>query len=135
MKETIPVDQKQVGWIESITSKINIDSFLKKFNITTATLVEMVTYFGVGIALGFFIKRYLKFVIALIIILFLIVKGFEYTGISSFVLDWGRIKELTGIAPTDTIGSIVRIKFEWIQHHAWQAVSLAIGVLVGLKLG
>lgn len=124
-----------MGWIDSITSKFNFDSFLKQFNVTTATVVEVSTYFGAGLAIGFLAKRYLKQLIVGIILVVLFLKGLEYFGVSSLTVNWTRIKELTGIAPTDTIGGLAQIYLAWLQTHVRQTVSAVIGFLVGMKLG
>lgn len=124
-----------IGWIESFAQKINMDRLLQRFNLTTAVVLETALYFGGGVVMGFFAKRYLKQVIVGTIVLFFALKGLEYAGIiEPSVFNWLRIKELTGISPNETLSTVGKTWIVWMQRHIRQAVSAILGFWVGLKL-
>lgn len=130
----IAMPAKSAGWIESTAAKFNFDTFLKKFNLTTAALIEMAAYFGAGFLAGLFVKRYLKQLLIAVVVFFLIVKGLEYTGIGSMIFNWGRVKEVTGISPSDTVGTLSNGCFTWVQTHVRQVISTLIGFLIGMRV-
>ena len=125
---------KPHSWIDTLASKVNFDTFLKRFHITTAVVLETFSYFTVGVLLGIVVKRYLKQIIILVIALLVLIKTFEYMGVGAMTLNWIRIKALIGIGPQDTLDSVVRFYTLWVQTHVRHVVSLMIGLLVGIKL-
>ncbi len=131
MNEATPASR---SWTDSLTDKFNFDNFLGKFNVTTALVVETTLYFVGGILFGFLMKRYFKQVITALILFFLMLKGLEYIGVGSMVLDWDRIRVLTGIGPADTLDSLAKYYMAWAQAHVRQVISAVIGFLVGMKL-
>jgi|GEM_PF-5929286 hypothetical protein len=122
------------SWIDTVAEKLNLDSFFKKFNVTTAVVIETVSYFTVGVLLGFLIKNYLKQMLTMLVLFFLTLKGLEYMGIGSMVLNWERIKMLTGMGPSDTLESVIKFYVFWVQTHVRQVISLIVGFLVGIKI-
>lgn len=125
----------QPGWISQLASKINMDSFLNQFNLSTVYVITLFTYFAGGALAGFIAKRYLKALVITLLLCFLLLKGLEYLGISSITFNWLRIKELTGIGPGDTVGNIVRNYAAWLQQHLGETISAIIGFIIGVKLG
>jgi uncharacterized membrane protein (Fun14 family) len=125
----------QPGWIVELAAKINIDEFLLKFNLTTASLIEILTYSFGGILVGFLSRRYLKHVIIFGIALFLLLKGLEYTNITVVAFNWTKMKELTGIGPNDTVSNVLQNYACWIQDHMPLTIGTLIGFAIGLKLG
>jgi hypothetical protein len=124
---------KPHSWIDTVAAKLNFDSFLGKFNITTAIILESGSYFTVGALAGFMIKRYLRLVLISSFGFFIIVRALDYSGIGSMVFDWTRIKAMTGIGPADTLDSIVRFYILWARTHVRQVISLGTGFLIGIK--
>lgn len=122
------------GWIQTITEYLNFDSFLSKFNLSTAIVLETLGFGAAGFLAGLLVKRYAQQVIIGIILFFLLLKGFEYFGVGSMSLNWARVKELTGITPDATFGSICSSLMTWLQQHVRQAIAIVVGFVAGLKL-
>ncbi len=131
MNEVAPQSQ---GLVESATSKFNFSNFLSNFNVTTALVIEVASYFTAGVLIGFVLKRYFKQVFITLLVFLLMLKGLEYFGVGSMIFNWDRIRALTGIAPEDTLDSLVKFYLAWLQVHLYQVVSAVIGLLVGIKL-
>ncbi len=123
------------NWISQLADKINMDSFLNQFNLSTVFVITLFTYFAGGVLTGFVAKRYLKALVITLLLCFLLLKGLEYLGVSSISFNWARVKELTGIAPTDTVGDIFRTYTAWLQQHIGETVASVIGFIIGIKLG
>lgn len=122
-------------WISQLADKINMDSFLNQFNLSTVYVITLFTYLGSGALAGFVAKRYLKALIITLLVCFLMLKGLEYLGVSSISFNWVRVKELTGIAPNDTVGDIFRTYGVWLQQHIGETIASVIGFIIGIKLG
>lgn len=123
------------GWISQLASKINMDSFLNQFNLSTVYVITLFTYFAGGVLAGFIAKRYLKALIITLLLFFLFLKGLEFLNVTSISFNWSRIKELTGIAPSDTVGDIFRHYAAWVQEHLGETIAAVIGFIIGIKLG
>ena len=126
---------QQPRWIEQLAVKLNADTFLQRFNLTTVQVIEMLTFLGGGVAAGFLIKRYFKHALIALILLVALLKGMEYFGITTVVFNWARMKELTGIGPNDTVSDILNMSFLWLKTHIPLAIAGVIGMLIGAKLG
>jgi uncharacterized membrane protein (Fun14 family) len=129
------VTTTQPGWIEQLAQKINADTFFRKFNLTTAQVIEIITFFIGGIAAGFLAKRYFKHVIIAIVLLVVLLKGMEHFGITTVVFNWARMKELTGVGPRDTVSDIVHTYAYWLKTHIPVTIGVVVGFLLGLKIG
>jgi uncharacterized membrane protein (Fun14 family) len=130
-----PQPQDQPGWLQSLADRFNFDDFLQRFNLSTAVILEIIAYAGAGFLAGFLFKRYFKFALVLIILFFLALKGMEYAGVGSMILNWDRVRELTGFGPSDTLESVVRTQLVWIQMHVRQTISFVVGFLIGIRVG
>jgi len=122
-------------WIEELAEKLNADTFFRKFNLTTAQVIEILTFFIGGIAAGFLIKRYLKHALVAAILVIALLKGMEYFGVSTVVINWRRMKELTCIGPNDTVSDVLNMYLSWLKTHIPQTIGALVGMLLGAKLG
>ena len=122
------------GWVDTFDSKVNLGGFLKNFNIKTVVIVETVAYFSVGVFSGFIIKNYLKPLLVMALVYFLLLKGLEYVGIGVMVLNWEKVRMIVGMGSQDTLDSLARMYFLWMQTHVRQVVSWVFGFLVGIRL-
>jgi uncharacterized membrane protein (Fun14 family) len=123
------------GWLDSIKENFNIDMLMHRLDLSTSHIIEMAAYSGMGFCLGFFLKRYFRQAFFGLLIFFVVIKVLEYAGIGVLAMNWARVKELTGIAPHDTLEGLFHSSIAWMQNHARQTLSIGIGMLVGYKLG
>ncbi|MBN1549662.1 hypothetical protein JW872_03300 [Candidatus Babeliales bacterium] len=126
-----PVPVQPQGWF----SGFSWGNFLQRFDLSANTATELVSYVGVGFACGFLIKRYLRSVIILFLAMFLLIKVVEYMGVGFFIFNWDKFKDMTGIAPTDTIDGVTRVWFAWAQSHVTHVVCVVVGFIFGTKVG
>lgn len=132
---TQPASDKIKGWLESMNTSLGIDDFLKNFNLSKEVVVETLFYFAAGFAIGFFGKRYLRHVVIAIVLLVIMLKGMEMAGVGIITLNWFRIKELTGVAPSDSLSSIFAVYLAWLQTHVRQSVAIVVGIVIGSRVG
>ena len=126
---------QQSGFVDRMASVVNLDWLFGKVHMTTAMAIEMLLYFGAGFFFGLLVKRYARYVVSFAIICVLVSVGFQYMGLLTFTIHWPRVKELTGIAPADTIGSLATAYMAWLKGHLRQVVSALVGFLLGFKIG
>jgi|SRR5579859_2749652 len=133
---TSPTKMEEVeGWLGSIFSTLHIDTLLEKLNLSQETVIETSIYFTGGVVFGFFAKRYLRQLAIALVLLLLIIKGMELANIGTMIVNWDHIKELTGIAPTDSINSVTSMYLAWLQSHIRQSIAVVVGIFVGSKIG
>lgn len=128
MEQPIQESSSQ-GWFSWLSDKFQ-ESLASK-----EVIVETLIYFGAGCAFGFLAKRYLKHVIIALILLVVLIKGMEWANIGMTTINWDRVKELTGLSPSDSVSSVSSIFIAWVQSHIRQSIAVVVGVLVGAKLG
>lgn len=129
------VAEQPAGWLSSLTHSFNFDDFLQKFNVSTVMLLEMLVYVGAGFVAGFLFKRYFKQVAVGLVLFFLAIKGLEYAGIGALSLNWVRIREIFGFEQGATLETIIKAQLAWMQGHVRQTISVAVGFLIGVKVG
>ncbi len=121
------------SWLDVMKEKFNLENIKQQFDLSTANIVQMSAYFGVGFLGGFLLKRYFLYVI-----FFGGLLGFGMWWLSSMnvvTFDWLKINELAGIQSTDTLGVLCSTCLAWIQQNVALSISCALGFLFGYRLG
>ena len=124
------------GLLERAREMVSPDKLAEKLNISRNRLLDLGLYLVVGFITGFLLKKYSKYVFAImLVILGLIVLH----NLNVLVLDvnWHRVQELFGIQPV-SIGEGTNLfapYWEWIQLNFGLVLSFTIGFLIGIKLG
>jgi uncharacterized membrane protein (Fun14 family) len=119
------------NWYES--AKNFIDEWARKINLTGAQVMEFLSYLGIGFVVGFLFKKFSSHALIAIGVFILGVLGLETLGI--LTIDWTQVNNLTGIGPSDTIGSLLSNYFMWLKEHFGVVLSAFIGFLIGYKVG
>lgn len=115
------------GWFDK--TKQQVEVLAKKYNIDVDKIIELGAYFITGFFAGILIKRFGRAFIFAAIVLILSLFIFENLGLLQ--IDWFKIKDVTGISPQESIGSLFTFYFNWIKVN----LSIVISTLVGLGLG
>jgi uncharacterized membrane protein (Fun14 family) len=125
----------ETGMFESMKESLHPSAIMKKLNLTKSKLLEMGIYLGVGFLAGYLLKKYGKFVIALIIGI-LALALLEQLGIISIQFHADKFQELFGIKPVaSSEGGIVMVYWEWVKANVVLVLSFSIGFLIGLRVG
>ncbi len=127
--------KSEAGVLETLKENLNPSHLMKKFNITSATLLQMAIYFGVGIMIGYMLKKYGKFVIVLILFILGLLLV-QQIGLVDITVHTDKVQELFGLQPTAYDDKHLLVGYwEWVKAHVALVLSLSIGFLVGLRIG
>lgn len=123
----------EAGLLESLKENLNPSHIMKKLNITTNTLLQMLLYLGVGFLAGYLLKKYGKFIIVLILgALGLLL--FQQLGVISITFNVEKFQELFGIQASPSDVSLVTVYWEWVKTNVTLVLGFSIGFLVGLRV-
>ena len=112
---------------------LSIPDTIGGLDLSIAELGRAATYLGIGVVVGLLCRKYLRFVITVTIVSFLIIKGLEHRQILS--VDWSAMNTMIGFEPTATFESILNILFDWVKEQSLIAISALIGFFIGYKAG
>ncbi|MFC1854662.1 FUN14 domain-containing protein [Candidatus Dependentiae bacterium] len=113
--------------------EINIPDTLGGLDLSIAELGRAATYLGIGVVIGLLCRKYLRFVLTVAVVTFLLVKGLEHRQI--LTVDWGGLYMLLGFDSTATFETILNILFDWVKEQSLVAISAMIGFFIGYKAG
>jgi uncharacterized membrane protein (Fun14 family) len=119
------------SWFDKI--KLNLQSLSQKYDINIYKIMEIVAYFAAGFFVGFFFKRYTK--AAFFAFIVLIISLFLLENFQIIHIDWIKVRDLTGISPQESIGSLVNSFYEWIKTNLIIVISAMVGLILGYKVG
>lgn len=122
----------ELGWWDQLKAKFDGD-WLKQFDFSTQSLIEIATYCGIGFLLGFLVKRYGRVVVTIMISLAVIFGILSYLQIIS--IDWVQIRSLMGIDESASLDTLFQTIVTWIKDHVKIVVSALFGFFVGYKAG
>lgn len=111
-------------------------TLMEKFQNYKGNVLEVAVYAGIGFVIGFLFKKYLKYL--MIIILFIVALiVFDQFDLVHTNINWQKIQELFDIQSTgqsfnaQAFGSYV----QWAKANVVIVLSASVGFLLGLKLG
>jgi len=113
--------------------KVWVQDWFTRLDLSTTKILELLTYFGVGFFVGFLLKKYFKYIFIAILILGLGLFILQNSNVIS--IDWVKIRQLTGVSPEDTLGSLFQIYLDWIKQNLLIIITGFVGLLVGYKIG
>lgn len=125
------VSNSHSNWFGEVKHKFN--TWYANLDASSYKIVEALTYAGVGFFIGFFLKKYAREVILCTVVLF--VTLFLFDNFKLITFDWHKIRELTGISTSETVGSLFKDYYDWLRSHIVLMVSAFVGFLLGYKLG
>lgn len=133
MVENPAVVIEQSGWLDSAKSKAG--GLVEKIKESKGTLFDIALYAGLGFLVGYLVKKFSGYLIALAIfvVIILALQQFEFVFVS---VNWAKIQSAFGIqpAPTGDTSMLVMV-WEWMKINVLISVSFIIGFLLGLKFG
>jgi len=134
MPKTPPIvseaTQQAQGWFEGAKEKIT--SFFNNLNLNQQTLVEYLSYFGIGFLAGFIFKKYARGFILYALIFGGLIYALHYFGVVT--IDWTKLKELIGMS-AETGGFQTEPYMAWARKHIMQLLIGLIGFAVGYTVG
>src|SRR5690242_2249384 len=132
MMEDVTQSMVQPSWWDQMKSKFDGD-WIKQFDFSTQTLIELATYCGIGFLSGFLVKRYGRVVVTIVISLAVIFGALSYMQIIS--IDWTQIRSIMGIDESASLDTLFQTIIMWIKDHVKIVVSALVGFFIGYKAG
>lgn len=97
--------------------------------------IELGIYLSGGFVLGLIIKRYLKYILLLVlfIVTLVILEQFNLISVS---VEWSKIQELLNIKQGLSFDEgMFNTYIAWIKANVWIVLAASVGFLAGLRLG
>ena len=128
--------EKASGILETLKNFFKPEVIAAKFHEWKYTLLDWGIYLGIGFIVGLLIKKYLKYILLLVLFIVALVL-LEQFDILHTVFNWAKIQELFNIQPT--AGSFdaqaVNAYIDWAKVNFALVLSASIGFILGLKMG
>ncbi len=121
-------------WAVSVKETMSPDNLMKKFDLTSDTLINIGLYLAAGFFAGFLLKKYahVLFTIALGIA---ILSVLHYSGFVTVTINWDKLQTF-GIGSVPTIdATVLTLAWEWVKMHVAVVLSFLVGFLIGVKVG
>lgn len=113
--------------------KSYILEWINSLNLNGTKVIELIVFFGVGFFSGFLLKKYFRYFLLSLIVLVVVALVLEHSSIIH--IDWIKVREALGIAPTDTIDSVFHVIIDWVKANALSTVIGLLGFIIGYKVG
>ena len=131
MDKSANIQDNAIGFFQK--AKTSFFDWLNSQNLNSKKIIEIFAFLGVGFIVGYFLKKYFKYVLLSLVVIIVAAFILDYSSIIH--IDWVRIREILGIAPTDTIDSIFNVAIDWVKANIFVTVAAIVGFLLGYKLG
>lgn len=119
---------------ESVRETSNM--IFEKFKDYKGNLLEVAVYAGIGFLIGFLFKKYIKYILLLILFVVSLVI-LEQFDILHTNINWAKMQELFNLKSTaDAFNAQAAQSYlEWAKANFVVVFSASVGFLIGLKLG
>jgi len=121
--------------VEKIKEATEPETLMQKFGVDKNILFDVGVYGAIGFIVGFLLKKYSEYIIALAVLIvgLFLLQQFDYIFLSINVT---KIQTMLGLEnmPVDSTAFGVFL-LEWMKINVIATSSLIIGFLIGLKVG
>jgi uncharacterized membrane protein (Fun14 family) len=119
--------QASTSWIAKLKSVLHLDNF------TTNRLIEVGMYLGLGLLIGYALKRFSGAFITIVLTLLglFLLHQFQIINLS-FNVD--TLRECFGLVSTQD-STLLYAYWNWVKAHVILVLSFFIGFLIGIRLG
>lgn len=119
------------GWWDGL--KQHVADALNKINLSLADVTQIVVFFGIGFFGGFFLRKYGRFLLLLIIGFVLLFVLFDY--FDFLMINWAHVQAVTGINPHCTLVQCWHGITGYVRVHLLASISTLVGFLIGYGVG
>ncbi len=119
---------------ESLRESFNV--MLEKFKDYKGNAIEIAVYAGIGLLVGFLFKKYIKYILLLVLFVVSLVI-LEQFDILHTNINWPKLQELLNVQATADVfnAQSAQSYIQWAKANFVVVFSASIGFLIGLKLG
>jgi len=130
------MQEQTMGFVDKVKAWFANLEIAQKLELHKYSLLEMGAYFVAGLVFGVVIKKYLKYILLLVlfVVAAILLEQFDMV---SFSVNWAKIQELFSIKTAAPImdATLVEQYWQWVKANAWIVLSATLGFVAGLKLG
>ena len=126
----IPAKNVAVNFFDNARSTVT--GWFASMGIDVNKLLGMGAVFGIGVLIGFLLKRYFTQMLILLLIIgtvLFFLQSYNYININ-----WFTVKSAVNIQATDTIGKVFGLAFAWLKERILFVISFIIGFIVGRSI-
>jgi uncharacterized membrane protein (Fun14 family) len=110
-----------------------LNEFLDQTQLPLHSIQFYTSLLGIGVAVGFLSKKYLRFMITAALVSLLVIKGLECQGMLD--VDWLKITTTLGIQSKVSLEQWASELYQIGTDNAYCSITLAIGFLIGYQAG
>lgn len=125
----------QLSLLEKIKQHLSPAMLWEKIKESKSMIVDMVLFFGLGLLIGYMLKKYGQyFVMFLLFVALLIV--LQQLNVVQVGINWVAIQDFFGIhqAAIPQGSTLLTLYWEWVKVNIAIVLSFSIGFLVGLRV-
>lgn len=126
----IPVKNVAVSAFDSARSTVS--GWFNSMGIDLNKLLTMGAVFGIGVLIGFLLKRY--FTQMLILLLIIGTTLFFLQSYNYIHINWFTVKSAVNIQASDTVGKVFGLAFAWLKERILFVISFILGFIVGRSI-
>jgi uncharacterized membrane protein (Fun14 family) len=130
----VVAEAPQMGIVESLKNAMQPETIANKLGVDKNMLIDIGIFGAIGFILGFLLKKYSEYFIALILLIvgILVLQHFDYLALS---LNTQKIHDMLGLHSVPVVGiGYGSLLSEWVKSNIAGTVSLVVGFLIGLKV-
>ncbi len=113
--------------------KFDVRGVMDHLRELNCNLMEIVTFFAIGMLTGFLCKRYFKSALLWTFIGVVTVVILDYFGI--VMIQWDVIQSAVGTSPTEAFDTLFQQAAVWVRDNVPVVISFVIGFTVGVRVG
>lgn len=124
----------QASLVESFKNAIQPETIANKLGMDKNMLIDIGIFGSIGFILGFLLKKYSEYFIALVLLIIgiMVLQHFDYLAIS---LNTQKIHDMLGLHSVPMVGvGYGSLLSEWVRSNIAGTASFTVGLLVGLKV-
>jgi uncharacterized membrane protein (Fun14 family) len=123
------------GFLENLKDILNPSKLIHTIQENKEMLFHIAIFWGAGFLIGFFLKKYSRYVAALVFITLALI-GLDYIGLISISVQWDRLHDLFGVEPLMHVeGNVLTMYAEWVRANFFITVSFVVGFFFGIRIG
>ncbi len=124
----------QTSLVESLKNAMQPETIAHRLGIDKNILVDVSIFGAIGFIIGFLLKKYSEYFIALVLLLIgmAVLQHFDYIAVSFNIQ---KIHDMLGLQSVPMMGmSYNALLVEWVKANIPATISCVVGFLIGLKV-
>jgi len=123
------------SFAQKVKNYLNPTVLWEKIKESKSIIIDVALFFGLGILVGYFLKKYGQYVVVLLFLIAALIV-LQYMNVLQININWVLIQDTLGIAHTNVPAgaSLMALYWEWVKINVAIVLSFSIGFLIGLQI-